>query len=109
MFAAQSRSGEKTHGRSPHGRTAVSAPAPARSRAPFSPDPGPKARVQASQQASVRATLRGLKPQESALLLLRHAGLSYAELAAALELNPASIGTLLARAERRFKENHHES
>jgi RNA polymerase sigma-70 factor (ECF subfamily) len=38
------------------------------------------------------------------LLLARHSGFSYAEVAAALNLNPASVGTLLARAERRFKE-----
>jgi RNA polymerase sigma-70 factor (ECF subfamily) len=57
-----------------------------------------------AQQESVRAALRCLKPRESALLLLRHAGLSYAALAQALELNPSSVGTLLARAERRFKE-----
>ncbi len=56
------------------------------------------------QRDAVRAALRQLKPQESLLLLARHSGLSYAELAAALDLNPASIGTLLARAERRFRE-----
>jgi RNA polymerase sigma-70 factor (ECF subfamily) len=51
---------------------------------------------------AVRAVLRRLRSQESALLLLRHSGLSYADVAAALGLNPASVGTLLARAERRF-------
>ena len=59
-----------------------------------------------AQQEAVRAALRQLKPQESALLLLRHAGLSYAEVAAALDLQPTSIGTLLARAERRFREKY---
>jgi RNA polymerase sigma-70 factor (ECF subfamily) len=57
-----------------------------------------------AEQEAVRAALRRLKPQESALLLLRHSGLSYAEVAAALGLNPHSVGTLLARAERRFRE-----
>jgi len=69
-------------------------------------DPAEIAARRAEQEA-VRNTLRRLKPRESALLLLRHAGLSYAELAAALELQPSSIGTLLARAERQFKEKHH--
>jgi RNA polymerase sigma-70 factor (ECF subfamily) len=56
------------------------------------------------QQQAVREALRKLKPQDSVLLLARHSGLSYAEVAAALDLNPASVGTLLSRAERRFKE-----
>ncbi|HVA23170.1 MAG TPA: sigma-70 family RNA polymerase sigma factor [Chloroflexota bacterium] len=65
------------------------------------------------QRTAVRHALHKLKPQESLLLLARHSGLSYAEVAAALDLNPASVGTLLSRAERRFKdvyqdqEDHH--
>ncbi|MDE3075577.1 MAG: sigma-70 family RNA polymerase sigma factor, partial [Chloroflexota bacterium] len=58
------------------------------------------------RQEGVRAILRGLKPKESALLLLRHSGLSYADMAASLQINPNSVGTLLARAERRFKEKY---
>ncbi|MEA2642135.1 MAG: hypothetical protein QOF51_3529 [Chloroflexota bacterium] len=60
-----------------------------------------------AQQAAVRVALRQMKPQESALLLLRHAGLSYAEVADALDLKPSSVGTLILRAERRFKEIYH--
>jgi len=56
------------------------------------------------RQQTVHAALRRLKPQEAALLLARHSGLSYAEVAAALDLNPASVGTLLSRAEQRFKD-----
>jgi RNA polymerase sigma factor (sigma-70 family) len=56
------------------------------------------------QRAAVRDALGQLKPQESTLLLARHSGLSYAEVAAALDINPTSVGTLLARAERRFKD-----
>jgi RNA polymerase sigma-70 factor (ECF subfamily) len=65
------------------------------------------------QQQAVRQALNRLKPRESLLLLTRHSGLSYAEVAAALNLNPASVGTLLSGAERRFKdvyqaqEEHH--
>jgi RNA polymerase sigma-70 factor (ECF subfamily) len=56
------------------------------------------------QRTAVRRALGQLPPRDAVLLLARHSGLSYAELAAALNLNPASIGTLLARAERRFKD-----
>jgi RNA polymerase sigma-70 factor (ECF subfamily) len=35
-------------------------------------------------------------------LLLRHAGFTYQEIAAAMEVAPGSVGTLLARAQRRF-------
>ncbi|MBM2811655.1 MAG: polymerase, sigma-24 subunit, subfamily [Chloroflexi bacterium] len=61
-----------------------------------------------ARQESVRMALRQIKPQESALLLLRHAGLSYAAVAQALNLNPASVGTLLRRAEARFKEKYRD-
>jgi RNA polymerase sigma-70 factor (ECF subfamily) len=40
------------------------------------------------------------------MLLLRSEGLSYAELAAALDLNPASVGTLLTRAGQAFKKEY---
>jgi RNA polymerase sigma-70 factor, ECF subfamily len=60
--------------------------------------------------ARVRAVLGGLKPRDAQLLLLRAEGLAYRELAEALELNPGSVGTLLARAEaefeRRFRERY---
>jgi RNA polymerase sigma-70 factor (ECF subfamily) len=56
------------------------------------------------QRAAVRAALGKLEARDSLLLLGRHSGLSYAELAAALDVNPSSIGTLLARAEQRFKD-----
>jgi RNA polymerase sigma-70 factor (ECF subfamily) len=48
--------------------------------------------------------LRALPWRSAALLLLRSEGLSYAELAAALNVNPASVGTLLARAQRAFRQ-----
>src|SRR5579883_1557672 len=70
--------------------------------------------IRKEQQEAVRRALRTIKPQEAMLLLARHSGLSYAEVADALGLNPASVGTLLSRAEQRFKkayqhqETHHE-
>jgi RNA polymerase sigma-70 factor (ECF subfamily) len=37
---------------------------------------------------------------------LRHSGLSYREVAGALNLAPASIGPLLVRAEREFEKRY---
>lgn len=61
-----------------------------------------QAAIRREEQLAVRAALARLPERQGRLLLLRHAGLSYAEIAAALELAPGSIGTLLARAERAF-------
>ena len=51
----------------------------------------------------VRAALRELEPRDRTVLLLRHAGFSYAEIARAVDLAPGSIGTILARAQGRFR------
>jgi RNA polymerase sigma-70 factor (ECF subfamily) len=61
-----------------------------------------QAAIRREEQLAVRAALARLPERQSRLLLLRHAGLSYAEIAAALELAPGSIGTMLVRAERAF-------
>jgi RNA polymerase sigma-70 factor (ECF subfamily) len=49
-----------------------------------------------------RRALAKLKEPLRSCLLLRNEGLSYKEIAAALELNEASIGALLVRARREF-------
>lgn len=54
----------------------------------------------------MRATLTALRVQQVSLLLLRAEGLTYAELASTLHLNPASVGTLLTRAEVAFRTEH---
>ena len=51
----------------------------------------------------VRAALDALPERDRMLLLLRAEGYSYRELAGALELNEASVGTLLARARQTFR------
>jgi len=61
---------------------------------------------QQEKQARVRQTLGSLKPVQAAMLLLRSEGVSYAELAAVLNLNPASVGTLLTRAGQAFKKEY---
>ena len=56
------------------------------------------------QRTRVRQILDTLHPRQSRLLILRHAGLSYQELAKTLEIAPGSVGTLLARAEAAFEK-----
>ena len=57
-------------------------------------------------QGRVRRVLAELKPRDAKLLVLRHSGLSYKELAVALDLSPGSIGSLLTRAERAFAKRY---
>lgn len=52
--------------------------------------------------AEVRSTLARLKPDKAQLLLLRHSGLSYQEIADVMQMKAASVGTTLARAEAEF-------
>lgn len=53
-------------------------------------------------QTQVRQTLAQMKPRAAKLLLLRHAGLSYKELAEILDIAPGSVGSLLTQAKRTF-------
>jgi RNA polymerase sigma factor (sigma-70 family) len=52
--------------------------------------------------AEIRGVLAKLKLEKAQLLLLRHGGLSYREIAEAMQLSFNSIGTKLARAEAEF-------
>ena len=64
---------------------------------------GPLNRLLREERASkVRATLAALKRQHAELLALHASDLSYQEIADAMRLNPASIGTLLNRAKQAF-------
>ncbi len=56
------------------------------------------------ERAAVRRALASLPERQAQLLLLRHAGLSYRELAEAVGVAPGSVGTLLARAEAAFEK-----
>ncbi len=62
----------------------------------------------AEKQVRVRRTLAGMKMRDAQLLLLRHTGLSYKEVAQVLDIAPNSVGTLLARAEKVFEERYQE-
>jgi RNA polymerase sigma-70 factor (ECF subfamily) len=54
----------------------------------------------------VRAVLSALNRRHSELLLLRSEGLTYRELAVALNINPGYIGSLLARAQADFRKEY---
>ena len=58
--------------------------------------------VREERIAEVRFALARLKLEKAQVLLLRHSGLSYEEIAAAMGIKPASVGTMLARAEAEF-------
>jgi RNA polymerase sigma-70 factor (ECF subfamily) len=60
--------------------------------------------LRAEQQRAVRQALASLPERQRACLLLRHAGYSYAEIAATLDLAVGSVGVLLARGERAFRD-----
>jgi RNA polymerase sigma-70 factor (ECF subfamily) len=70
--------------------------------APAADDPAERVAV-AETQAEVRAILARMPERSAALLALRYAGLSYAEIAAALDVRASSVGTLLRRAEDAFR------
>jgi RNA polymerase sigma factor (sigma-70 family) len=74
-----------------------------------SPPAGPDdALVGADERERVRAALAVLPERQAAALLLRHAGHSYREIAAALGVAEGSVGVLLARGERAFRRAHEE-
>ena len=63
-------------------------------------------RAAVETQEHVREVLASLEPRQAELLTLRANGFSYEEVAVALELNPASVGTLLARAQQAFRKQY---
>jgi len=63
-------------------------------------------RAAKEDQETVRLVLGVLDRRQAQLLLLRSEGFSYEELASTLDLNPASVGTLLARAQQAFRKEY---
>ena len=73
------------------------------------PPPSPEeATVAADARRQVRLAVDRLPDRERDILLLRAEGYSYREIATALDLNAASVGTLLARAVRAFRESYED-
>jgi RNA polymerase sigma-70 factor, ECF subfamily len=60
--------------------------------------------VREEEQRLVREVLQQLPDRARTCLILRHSGLSYAEISQVLHVAPGSVGTLLARAELAFTE-----
>jgi RNA polymerase sigma factor (sigma-70 family) len=67
--------------------------------------------VTLEERSHVRAALARLPRRHAVALVLRHSGLSYADVAAALDLSPGSVGTTVRRAESALREelNRHAS
>jgi RNA polymerase sigma-70 factor (ECF subfamily) len=62
--------------------------------------------AQKEERQWVRMALARMNERQSQLLILRYSGLSYQEIAKALNLAPSSIGSLLVRAEREFEKQY---
>jgi RNA polymerase sigma-70 factor (ECF subfamily) len=56
------------------------------------------------ERKRVRAALARLPRTQAVALVLRHSGLSYAEVAASLDLSPGSVGTTVRRAESALRK-----
>jgi RNA polymerase sigma-70 factor (ECF subfamily) len=60
--------------------------------------------VTLDERRRVRAALARLPRNQAVALVLRHSGLSYVEVAAALDLSPGSVGTVVRRAESALRK-----
>lgn len=70
------------------------------------PDAGDVADVVVSrdEHSRVRAALARLPRKQAVALVLRHSGLGYADVAAALDMSPGSVGTTVRRAESSLRK-----
>ena len=66
-----------------------------------SPNPAKEAERSEDRQR-VQEILQQMPARQAQLLILRHSGLSYQEIAETLNVAPTSVGTLLMRAEKEF-------
>ncbi|WP_461023551.1 sigma-70 family RNA polymerase sigma factor [Thalassiella azotivora] len=60
--------------------------------------------VAREERGRVRAALARLPRKQATALVLRHSGLSYADVASALDMSPGSVGTTVRRAESALRE-----
>ncbi len=73
----------------------------------ISSQPGPASEVESAvERQFVRKALSEMKPRSAQILILRHSGLSYTEIAETLGISKGSVGTLLARAEQEFEKRY---
>lgn len=66
----------------------------------------PSTLERAQEAAFARKAIDALAERDRLALLMREEGLDYQEIAEALELSPASVGTTLSRARRRLVETY---
>ena len=60
----------------------------------------------AEERRQVRQVLAKMRPRSAKILVLRHSGLSYTEIAVALKISPGSVGKILSRAEKDFEARY---
>lgn len=60
----------------------------------------------AEERQQVRLTLFKMKKRSAKILILRHSGFSYSEIAKVIGVSSSSVGTLVARAEEEFKKRY---
>lgn len=60
--------------------------------------------IERETRADVRRVLRRLPPRSAAVLVMRHGGMSYVEIAEALGVKVGNVGTLLRRAESALRK-----
>jgi RNA polymerase sigma-70 factor (ECF subfamily) len=72
-----------------------------------SPNPAKEAE-RSEERQRVQQILQQMPARQAQLLILRHSGLSYQEIAETLNVAPTSVGTLLVRAEKEFMRLYEE-
>jgi RNA polymerase sigma-70 factor (ECF subfamily) len=69
-----------------------------------SPNSPEEIAIASEEEREVRTALARLPRHAATVLVLRHSGLSYAEIAEAMEVRVGQVGTMLRRAEARFRK-----
>jgi RNA polymerase sigma-70 factor (ECF subfamily) len=63
--------------------------------------------AQEEERHLVRLALAQMNERQAQLLVMRHSGMAYKDIAQTMRLSPTSIGPLLLRAEREFEKRYH--
>jgi RNA polymerase sigma factor (sigma-70 family) len=72
---------------------------------PAAPRPDPlDSAIAAEQRVVVRAALARLPQRQAEVLAMRASGLSYADIASAVGVQPGSVGTLISRAQKSLRK-----
>jgi len=72
---------------------------------PATPGPDPaESAIAAEQRGVVRSALGRLPQRQAEVLVMRASGLSYADIASAIGVQPGSVGTLICRAQKSLRK-----